>query len=164
MFFESPKSEESPKCLGRVFDKSLTDKGMRGSIFQKIPQILQAIEAPPLQGRFKLAMKVCWMLNNSADSKVRMIKPLLGSGKKIRAQYEIDESLATLMLEEVRDPIQMGRYVVGWNHFPQWSQASSSVRFKFDSMTCFEQLDNANRPRFQYCCNPSDETLINFCN
>ena len=41
-------SEEPVKSLGRVFDESFTDKCMKG---------MQAIEAAPLQGRFKV-----WLL------------------------------------------------------------------------------------------------------
>ena len=41
------------KSLGGVFDKSLTDKSMRSAISQQTIKRLQAIEAPPLQGRFK---------------------------------------------------------------------------------------------------------------
>ena len=37
---------------------------------------------------------------------IREVKPLLKSGMKFRAQNEIDESVAVLMFEEVRGPIQ----------------------------------------------------------
>ena len=69
-----------------------------------------------------------WMLNNSADGRIREVKPLVRSGRKFRAQNEIDESVAELMFEEVRSPTQTGRHAVGWNHLPKWSQASSSTR------------------------------------
>ena len=47
-------SEEPVKSLGRVFDEFLTDKSMRGAILQQTIEELQAIEAAPLQGRFKV--------------------------------------------------------------------------------------------------------------
>ena len=47
-------SEEPVKSLGRVFDESLADKSMRGAILQQTIEGLQAIEAAPLQGRFKM--------------------------------------------------------------------------------------------------------------
>ena len=73
-------------------------------------------------------IRTLWMLDNSADSRIREVKPLLRSGRKFRAQNEIDESVAVLMFEEVRDHIHAGRHAVRWNHLPEWSQASSSVR------------------------------------
>ena len=151
-------SEEPVKSLGRVFDESLTDKSMRGAILQQTIEGLQAIEAAPLQGRFKVWMfqfvllprllwpltvykiglsvveklegnvnrytrkwlglppalssvalyirstnlrlplrsiveeyklsklRTQWMLNNSADSRIREVKPLLRSGRKFREQ------------------------------------------------------------------------------
>ena len=193
-------SEEPVKSLGRVFDESLTDKSMRGAILQQTIEGLQAIEAAPLQGRFKVWMfqfvllprllwpltiyeiglsvveklerkvnrytrkwlglppalssvalysrstslrlplrsiveeyklskiRTQWMLNNSADSRIREVKPLLRSGRKFRAQNEIDESVAELTFEEVRGPTQTDRHAVGWNHLPKWSQASSSTK------------------------------------
>ena len=81
------------------------------------------------RGRVQLSkIRTQWMLNNSADSRIREVKPLLKSGRKFRAQNEIDESVAELTFEEVRGPTQMDRYAVGWNHLPNWSQASSSTR------------------------------------
>ena len=193
-------SEEPVKSLGRVFDESLTDKSMRGAILQQTIEGLQAIEAAPLQGRFKVWMfqfvllprllwpltiyeiglsvveklerkvnrytrkwlglppalssvalysrstslrlplrsivekyklskiRTQWMLNNTADSRIREVKPLLRSGRKFRAQNEIDESVAELTFEEVRGPTQTDRHAVGWNHLPKWSQASSSTK------------------------------------
>ena len=193
-------SEEPVKSLGRVFDESLTDKSMRGAILQQTIEGLQAIEAAPLKGRFKvwlfqfvLLPRLLWpltsyeiglsvveklerkvnrytrkwlglppalssvalnssstslrlplrsiveeyklskirtqrMLNNSADSRIREVKPLLRPGRKFRAQNEIDESVAELTFEEVRGPTQTDRHAVGWNHLPKWSQASSSTR------------------------------------
>ena len=56
------------------------------------------------------------MLNNSADSRIREVKPLPRSGRKFRAQNEIDESVAELTFEEVRGPTQTDRHAVGWNH------------------------------------------------
>ena len=59
MFFDVaeqriPTVSEGPvKRLGRVLDESLTDKSMRGAILLQIIEGLQAIEAAPLQGRFK---------------------------------------------------------------------------------------------------------------
>ena len=192
-------SEKPVKSLGRVFDESLTDKSMRGAILQQTIEGLQAIEAAPLQGRFKVWMfqfvllpkllwpltiyeiglsvveklerkvnrytrkwlglppalssvalysrstslrlplrsiveeyklskiRTQWMLNNSADSRIREVKPLR-SGRKFRAQNEIDESVAELTFEEVRGPTQTDRHAVGWNHLPKWSQASSSTK------------------------------------
>ena len=74
---------------------------------------------------YKLStLRTQWMLNNSAESRIREVKPLLRSGMKFRAQNEIDESVAELMFEEVRGPTQMDRHAVGWNHLPKWSQAS----------------------------------------
>ena len=173
---------------------------MRGAILQQTIEGLQAIEAAPLQGRFKVWMfqfvllprllwpltiyeiglsvveklerkvnryirkwlglppalssvalysrstslrlplrsiveeyklskiRTQWMLNNSADSRIREVKPLLRSGRKFRAQNEIDESVAELTFEEVRGPTQTDRHAVGWNHLPKWSQASSSTK------------------------------------
>ena len=193
-------SEEPVKSLGRAFDESLTDKSMRGAILQQTIEGLQAIEAAPLQGRFKVwlfqfvllprllwpltiyeiglsvveklerkvnrytrkwlglppalssvalysrstslrlplrsiveeyklsKIRTQWMLNNSADSRIREVKPLLRSGRKFRAQNEIDESVAELTFEEVRGPTQTDRHAVGWNHLPKWSQASSSTK------------------------------------
>ena len=45
------------ESLGRVFDESLTNKSMRGAILHQTIEGLQAIEAAPLQGRFKV-----WLL------------------------------------------------------------------------------------------------------
>ena len=53
-----------------------------------------------------------WMLNNSADSRIREVKPLLRSGRKFRAQNEIDESVAELIFEEVRGPTQTDRMLL----------------------------------------------------
>ena len=72
------------------------------------------------------------MLNNSADSRIREVKPLLRSGRKFRAQNEIDESVAELTFEEVRGPNQTDRHAVGWNHLPKWSQASSSTKARIN--------------------------------
>ena len=78
---------------------------------------------------YKLSkIRIQWMLNNSADSRIREVKPLLRSGRKFRAQNEIDESVAELTFEEVRGPAQTDRPAVRWNHLPKWSQASSSTR------------------------------------
>ena len=78
---------------------------------------------------YKLSkIRTQWMLNNSADSRIREVKPLLRSGRKFRAQNEIDESVAELTFEEVRGPTQTDRHEVGWNHLPKWSQASSSTK------------------------------------
>ena len=78
---------------------------------------------------YKLSkIRTQWMLNNSADSRIREVKPLLRSGRKFRAQNEIDESVAELTFEEVRGPTQTDRRAVGWNHLPKWSQASSSTK------------------------------------
>ena len=159
-------SEEPVKSLGRVFDESLTDKSIRGAILQQTIEGLQAIEAAPLQGRFKvwlfqfvllprllwpltiyeiglsvvekLERKVNrytrkwlglppalssvalysrstslrlplrsiveeyklskiitqWMLNNSADSRIREVKPLLRSGRKFRREDRLQYSNA----------------------------------------------------------------------
>ena len=78
---------------------------------------------------YKLSkIRTQWMLNNSADSRIREVKPLLRFGKKFQEQNEIDESVAVLMFEEVRAPIQADRHAVGWNHLLKWSQASSAIR------------------------------------
>ena len=78
---------------------------------------------------YKLSkIRTQWMLNNSADSRIREDKPLLRSERKFRPQNEIDGSVAELMFEEVRGPTQTDRHAVGWNHLSKWSQASSSVR------------------------------------
>ena len=78
---------------------------------------------------YKLSkIRTQWTLNNSADSRIREVKPLLRSRRKFRAQNEIDESVAELTFEEVRGPTQTDRHAVGWNHLPKWSQASSSTR------------------------------------
>ena len=77
---------------------------------------------------YKLSkIRTQWMLNNSADSRILEVKPLLRSGRKFRAQNEIDESVVELTFEEVRGPTQTDRHAVGWNHLPKWSQASSST-------------------------------------
>ena len=68
---------------------------------------------------YKLSkIRTQWMRNNSADTRIREVKPLLRPGRKFRAQNEIDESVAELTFKEA----------VGWNHLPKWPQASSSVR------------------------------------
>ena len=54
-----------------------------------------------------------WMLKNSADCKIREVKPLLRSGRKFRVQNEVDESVALLTFEKLKDPIQTGRHAVG---------------------------------------------------
>ena len=78
---------------------------------------------------YKLSkIRTQWMLNNSAVSRIREVKPLLRSGRKFRARNEIDESVAELTFEEVRGPTQTDRHAVGWNHLPKCSQASSSTR------------------------------------
>ena len=72
---------------------------------------------------YKLSkIRTQWMLNNSADSRIHEVKQILRSGRKFRAQNEIDESVVELMFEKVRYPKQKGRHAVGWNHLPKWSQ------------------------------------------
>ena len=47
---------------------------------------------------YKLSkIRTQWMLNKSADSRIREVKILLRSGRKFREQNEIDESVAELM-------------------------------------------------------------------
>ena len=68
------------------------------------------------------------MLNNSADIRIREVKPLLRTKRKFKAQGEIDKSVSELTFEEMRGPIQTGRHAVGWNHFAKWSESCSAVR------------------------------------
>ena len=50
-----------------------------------------------------------WSLNNSKDNRVREVMPQLRSGRKFRAQEEIEKSQAILAFEEIRGPIQVDR-------------------------------------------------------
>ena len=71
------------------------------------------------EAEYKLSkIRMQWMLNNSAESRILEVKPLLRSGRKFRAKNEIDESVAELMFEEVRGPTQTDRHAVGWNNLP----------------------------------------------
>ena len=54
--------------------------------------------------------------------------PQLRSGRKFRAQEEIEKSEANLAFEEIRGSIQVDRHVVGWNHFERWSTASAPAK------------------------------------
>ena len=69
-----------------------------------------------------------WMLNNSADIRIREVKPLLRTKRKFKAQDEINKSVSELTFEEMRGPIQTGRHAVGWNHFAKWSEFCSAIR------------------------------------
>ena len=69
-----------------------------------------------------------WMLNNSADIRIREVKPLLRTKRKFKAQDEINKSVSELTFEEMRGPIQTGRHAVGWNHFAKWSESCSAIR------------------------------------
>ena len=69
-----------------------------------------------------------WMLNNSADIRIREVKPLLRTKGKFKAQDEIDESVSEVRFEEMRGPIQTGRHAVGWSHFAKWSESCSAIR------------------------------------
>ena len=69
-----------------------------------------------------------WMLNNSADIRIREVKPLLKTKMKFKAQDEINKSVSELTFEEMRGPIQTGRHAVGWNHFAKWSESCSAIR------------------------------------
>ena len=54
-----------------------------------------------------------WSLNNSTDNSVREVMPQFLSGRKFRAQEEIEKSQAILAFEEIRRPIQVDRHGVG---------------------------------------------------
>ena len=54
--------------------------------------------------------------------------PQLRSGRKFRAQEEIEKSQAILAFEEIRGPIQVDRHGVGWNHFERWSTADALAK------------------------------------
>ena len=72
-----------------------------------------------------------WMLNNSADIRIREFKPLLRTKRKFKAQDELNKSVSELTFEEMRGPIQTGRHAVanvGWNHFAKWSESCSAIR------------------------------------
>ena len=98
---------------------------------------------------YKLSkIRTKWMLNNSAVSRIREVKPPLRSGRKFRAQNEIDESVAELMFEEVRGPTQTDRHAVGWNHLPKWSQASSSTRARLTRKGGEKWNNTESRGRF----------------
>ena len=43
-----------------------------------------------------------WMLNNSADIRIREVKPLLRTKRKFKAQDEIDRSVSELMFKEMQ--------------------------------------------------------------
>ena len=68
------------------------------------------------------------MLNNSADIRIREVKPLVRTKRKFKAQDEIDKSVSELRFEEIRGPIQTCRHAIGWNHFAKWSESCSAVR------------------------------------
>ena len=68
-----------------------------------------------------------WSLNNSKDNRVREVMPQLRSGRKFRAQEEIEKSQAILAFEEIRGPIQVD-HGVGWNHFERWSTADAPAK------------------------------------
>ena len=72
--------------------------------------------------------KIKWMLNNSADIRIREVKPLSRTKRKFKAQDEIDKSASELTFEEMRGPIQTGCHAVGWNHFEKWSESCSAIR------------------------------------
>ena len=46
-----------------------------------------------------------WMLNNSADIRIREVKPLLRTKRKFKAQDEIDKSVSELTFEDMQGPI-----------------------------------------------------------
>ena len=69
-----------------------------------------------------------WSLNNSKDNRVREVMPQLRSGRKFRAQEEIEKSQAILAFEEIRGPIQVDRHGIGWSHFKRWSTADAPAK------------------------------------
>ena len=73
-------------------------------------------------------IRTLWSLNNSKGNRVREVTPQLGSGRKFRAQEEIEKSQAILAFEKIRGPIQVDRHGVGWNHFERWSTADAPAK------------------------------------
>ena len=65
------------------------------------------------------------MLNNSADIRIREVKPLLRTKRKLKAQDEIDKSVSELTFEEMQVPFSLA---VGWNHFAKWSLFSNLMK------------------------------------
>ncbi len=65
---------------------------------------------------------------NSADIRIREVKPLLRTKRKFKAQDEINKSVSELTFEEMRGPIQTDRHALGWNHFAKWSESCSAIR------------------------------------
>ena len=73
-------------------------------------------------------IRTLWSRNNSKDNRVRKVMPQLRSGRKFRAQEEIEKSQAILAFVEIRGPIQVDHHGVGWSHFERWSTADAPAK------------------------------------
>ena len=83
----------------------------------------------PIVNEYKIIkIRTQWSLNNSKDNRLLKVMPQLRSGRKFRAQEEIEKSQAILAFEEIRGPIQVDRHGVGWNHFERWSTADALAK------------------------------------
>ena len=64
----------------------------------KLRQLLRSIVE-----EYKVSkIRTQWMLNNSADIRIREVKPLLRTKRKFKAQDEIDRSVSELMFKEMQ--------------------------------------------------------------
>lgn len=139
-----PVVEALERCIDRVtrkwlgFPPGLTSVALYGKT-TKIRLPLKSIVEEYKVSKIRTQL----MINNSEDKTIQESRPMLKSGRKFRADDEIEQATKNLAFEEIRGAIRVGRCGFGWDHFPRWSKVDEGQRAKLVVQERRRDIENA---------------------
>ena len=109
------------KWLG--LPRCLSETGLLGKNTLQLPW--QSISLEYMQEKTRLVLE----LRESTDQSVRSANAKVSTGRKWKAQSEVDQAISRLQHQEIVGRVQAGRAGLGWGGAPRfWSKANHKER------------------------------------